>query len=177
MLKLIISRIRKPLFSALLSFCLILLLFSTVFAGRRVTSSSMEPTIKKGSAIMVNRLAYKKRPVRRGDVILFKEDGIDMVKRVIALPGEKVRFQDGFVIIGDRIYAEGYLSELTETNSNETFEVPKGTYFVLGDNRENSYDSRFMEEPYVKKKQIIGKVIAAFGKGSTGPIPSVETTE
>ena len=172
-----ISKTKKNIVAPLLLFLLILILFSCVFAGKKVISSSMEPALNKGSLILINRLAYKKREVKRGDIILFREDGVDAVKRVIALPGEKVRFQDGFVIIDDRLYAEEYLSDLVETNSNETFKVPKGCFFVLGDNREHSYDSRFSAEPYVKMSQIKGKVIAAFGKGSTGPIPSVETTE
>lgn len=160
-----------------LVFLTVFTLFHTVFVGREVLSKSMEPALKKGSAVLVNRLAYKKRRIRRGDIILFDHEGVDEIKRVIALPGEEINFLDGFVIINDKVYVEDYIDDSVETNSNERFTVPKGCYFVLGDNREDSYDSRFFEDPFVKKKHIKGRAFLALGKGSTGFIKTVKTSE
>ena len=167
----------KKIVYLLIPVIIILLLFRFLFFGAIVQSNSMSPALKKGTAIVASRMAYKSRKVKRGDIIIFNNDGEQTVKRVIGLPGEKIRFQDGFVIINDKVYDEEYISDNVETNSNEQFEVPKGSYFVLGDNREHSYDSRFTEDPYVKKSQITGKVFFSFGKGSTGVIPSVKTNE
>ncbi len=123
-------------------------------------SESMQPTIEAGSWGFFNGIAYAFKAPKRGDIISFysKELGEMLCKRVIGLPGDTVSFYDGYVYINDSLVYEEYIGEDVETNSaiNE-FVVPKGCYFVLGDNRENSYDSRYWDDPYVKKSAIKGK--------------------
>ncbi len=108
----------------------IILLKTVVFIGY-VPSASMEPTIKSGSMIIGSRI-YGTLDV--GDIIIFNHDGKQLVKRIAAGPG-------GSITVGDMTYI-----------------VPEDSYFVLGDNSENSYDSRYWTETYVKKKDVIAKL-------------------
>ena len=137
-----------------------LLVFRFVLIPGSVVSSSMEPTLMTGDWGFVNGLAYVFNEPKRGDIISFysREKNEIMTKRVIGLPGDTVSFYDGYVYINYGLVYEEYLGEDVETNSVITdFIVPEGCYFVLGDNREGSYDSRFWADPYVRKGDIKGK--------------------
>ncbi len=122
-------------------------------------SSSMEETILVGDTAIFNKL---NKEVERGDIITFthEELGNDLIgKRIIGLPNETVSFENGFVYIDDRKLDESaYIPDKVETNCIETFTVPEDCYFVLGDNRENSADSRIWNNPYVKAEDIEGKL-------------------
>lgn len=125
-----------------------------------VQSGSMEPSIPTGNTVVVNRLAYSKQDVKRGDIIFFESSEFNATfgKRVIGLPGDTVAFKDGYVVINGQYTDESaYIDENVETNCSKTFTVPDDCYFVLGDNREVSNDSRFWLEPYVKQEDIIGR--------------------
>lgn len=111
---------------------LVLVLFRTVFLLGYVPSESMEPTLEKGSYILGNRL-YKELKV--GDIVIFEHDGTVMVKRIAACPGEEI------TVDGIRYY------------------VPDDSYFMLGDNTDNSYDSRYWELPYISEDEIAAKMI------------------
>lgn len=139
-----------------------ILLFITNFIAihAKVPSGSMIPTIEIGDHFIVNRLAYLFGDVKRQDIIVFKGfDGTLMVKRVIGLPGDIVDLIDGEVHInGEPLDESAYLSEEVETwpSSYISFPllVPKGEYFVMGDNRGNSFDSRYFNT--IKEEAIIG---------------------
>ncbi len=74
------------------------------------------------------------------------------------MPGDKIRCKDGYVVVNDQFCDEtAYISSEIETNCSKEFEVPEGCYFLLGDNRENSNDSRYWQQPYVAKEKIVGK--------------------
>lgn len=140
------------------------LIFKLVLIPGTTVSNSMEPTIKTGDWGFSNGLAYVLKEPQRGDVIVFysKELGKILTKRVIGLPGDTVSFYDGYVYINDGLIREEYIDEDVETNSAiSDFIVPEGSYFVLGDNREYSYDSRFWSDPYVKRCDIKGKWMTA----------------
>ena len=127
-----------------------------------VPSSSMEPTLKVGDCGFANGLAYMFHEPERGDIVIVdsKELNEIIVKRVIGLPGDTVSFYDGYVYINDGLVYEDYIGADVETNSAVSdFIVPDGCYFVLGDNRDNSYDSRFWGNPFVKKDYIKGKYL------------------
>ena len=149
------------------------LAFKFVLIPGYVPSESMNPTLKTGDWGFANGLAYIIHEPERGDIIVFESDELNeiLIKRVIGLPGDTVSFYDGYVYINDGLVVEEYIGSDIETNSAvQDFIVPDGCYFVLGDNRENSLDSRFWNNPYVSKKDIKGKymfTILHLGSGKT----------
>lgn len=96
--------------------------------------------------------------IKRGDICVFKKTGENflLVKRVVGLPGEKVEMKDGTVYINDKKLKESYVS--SECDTNQVFYVPDNSYLFLGDNRANSSDARYWENPYINKKYIKGIV-------------------
>ncbi|MCR4904042.1 MAG: signal peptidase I [Butyrivibrio sp.] len=125
-----------------------------------VQSESMDPVLKVGNTVFYNRLAYINSEPQRGDVIAFysQEYGAYFGKRIIGVPGDVISFKDGYVVINNQFCDEtAYIDTDVETNCTKTFEVPEGCYFVLGDNRENSNDSRYWQEPYISADMIKGK--------------------
>ena len=123
-----------------------------------------------GDFTIANRLAYKHQTPQRGDIIFFEKDGELLSKRVIGIAGDTITFVDGKVVINDEVLDESeYLAEEIRTECEKTFEVPRNCVFVLGDNREDSYDSRYWDEPYVRLRDIEGKLISTIplGKNSS----------
>ena len=137
------------------------LFFKYILIFGYVPSTSMEPTVHKGTFVVVNGLSYLFEEPKRGDIVIFysEEREKTLIKRIIGLPGDTVAFEDGYVYINDGRYEESYLPEGTITQRFQTFQVPEDCYFVMGDNRENSYDSRVFLNPYIQKKCIKGKKI------------------
>ena len=117
-----------------------------------IPSGSMEPTLKPGDRVLVNKLSYDLHPIHRGDIVVFRrppsEAGDttirDLIKRVIGLPGDRIEARDGVVYINGQALKEPYLPAGTVTTTLPLTTVPSGQYFVLGDNRGNSKDSRFI---------------------------------
>lgn len=135
--------------------------FNFAVCNTVVMSGSMEPTLLTGDLVVFNRLSYVANDIQRGDIINFwsEEYGELFSKRVIGIAGDHIEFHDGYVFINDSKCIESYIQEGIETNSGKTFDVPEGTVFVLGDNRENSVDSRYFENPYIPVKDITGKYL------------------
>lgn len=126
----------------------------------KVVSSSMEPRIMTGDFCIFNRLAYVRNDIERGDIISFDHQGSVFIKRVIGLPGDNISFKDGDLYINGCLVDESsYIAEDIETNSSKEFTVPPGCYFVMGDNRENSIDSRLFTYPYIERDAIRGKYL------------------
>lgn len=132
-----------------------------------VKQTSMQDTLNPNDYIIMYRRAYSgdKEP-KRGDIVIFKselqdENGKDklLIKRVIGLPGDKITINDGKVYINDKEYDENYLKDGYTTGSVNNFKVPKGEYFVMGDNRVVSIDSRYSEVGCVKKDAIKGRAV------------------
>lgn len=138
------------------------IIFSMILIPGKIPSGSMEPTLNVGDIAVANGLAYLTKDPQRGDIVIFKADatGEDvLIKRVIGMPGDSLMFVDGYLYINGELVYEEYLPEDMETNSFKDFEVPEGCYFVMGDNRTSSYDSRSWENPYISKENIKGKMI------------------
>ena len=136
--------------------------FGFILQVSYIPTESMEPTIMTNDYCIFNRLAYKMKTPERGDVIQFKSDelGENLCKRVIGVGGDVITFVDGYVYVNGKLYDESaYIPIDIETNCTKSFEVPAGSYFVLGDNRESSFDSRFWENPYVKESDIESKMM------------------
>lgn len=125
---------------------LIYILLRTVFLIGYVPSASMEPTLHEGSFILGLRLYGEPKA---GDIIIFEKDGILLVKRIAACPGDQI----------DLSQLE-YMTSIPIPVQEETvLTVPEGCYFVLGDNAQNSWDSRYWEQPFVSGQQIVAKLI------------------
>ena len=135
-------------------------------AGMRVTmvGNSMESTVSDGSQILVNRFIDNVKSPKSGDVIVFLPNGNEKshyyVKRVIGVPGDKVQIKSGLLYVNGELYD----TEDTDTIKNagvaeEEITVGEDEYFVLGDNRNHSIDSRFAEVGIIPAASIAGKVI------------------
>ncbi len=129
-----------------------------------VQGSSMEPNFHNGEYLFVEKLSYDFRAPKRGDVVVFKyplDTSVDYIKRVIGLPGDQISIKNGQVFVNDQPLSENYLAPNQKTiilNGNETVysvTVPSGEYFMMGDNRDHSADSR--EGWLLPKKDIIGR--------------------
>lgn len=143
------------------------ILFFHVLIYGIIPTGSMEPTYMAGSVCLGSRLAYNFSDVQRGDIIIFRKERKQMVKRVVGMPGDKVLLSGGEVFINGAVLDEAaYLPNGTETfaaaGRASEFDVPVGCYFVLGDNRGNSGDSReWADFPFVPEGAIVGKVWGA----------------
>lgn len=122
-----------------------------------VPTSSMQNTIQINQQLLVLKDKFVQQ-YNRGDIVVFEQDGTLLIKRLIGLPGETIRISKGTVFVDGELLFEEYLS----SNSDEydkTFYVPEGSYLFLGDNREESFDARFWDNPYVNKNDLWGKAI------------------
>lgn len=125
-------------------------LYLFIMTPHEVVGNSMHPTYKNGEMLMANKVLYRIKKPARGDVIIFKySDNQDFIKRIIGLPGETVMLKDGKLYInGNMLNESNYLSSSIYTNGGEylkegeTITVPEGRFFVCGDNRPHSSDSR-----------------------------------
>jgi signal peptidase I len=151
---------------------LAMLVRTFLFQAFYIPSPSMEPTLWSGDRILVNKLSYQLHDVNRGDLVVFRSPpdsvagGEDLIKRVIALPGERVTSDGGRLLIGGGLLIEPYLPFQNGTadfgivpwcNVAEmgACTVPDGHVFVMGDNRANSRDSRFFGP--VPVESIVGR--------------------
>ena len=137
-----------------------IMLFQTV----TMQESSMEPTIAVGDRFFINRVVYKFSSPKRGDLIVFRTNASDdaalHIRRVIGLPGETIQISGGRILIDGEAYKEGkdfpMISNPGLASSSITLE--SGEYFVLGDNRNNSEDSRYADIGMIKNRYIAGKI-------------------
>ena len=145
----------------LIIFCVVFAMNKLVYINAVIPSESMQNTIMKGDRVLGNRLAYVKDDPERYDIVIFKypdDPSKIFIKRVIGLPGETVTVKDGKVYIDGKEQAQATSFCPEEmTGSFGPYKVPEDSYFVMGDNRNNSLDSRYWDNTYVKKEAILAK--------------------
>lgn len=141
-------------------------LYLFIMTPHEVVGNSMHPTYKNGEYLMANKITYRISEPQRGDVIIFKySDTQDFIKRIIGLPGDIILLTDGKIYVNNKLLPEtDYLDNTIYTNGGDylkegqTITVEEGEYFVCGDNRPHSSDSRTfgtIEETDIKGKAWI----------------------
>jgi signal peptidase I len=161
-----------------LSICVVIYIF--IATPNQIEGESMEPNFFEGEIILTNKLSEWLGPTQvgkqlgldynKGDVVVFQKPGYnDYLKRVIGVSGDKISLKDGFVYINGEKLIEGYLPPATFTRggsflkeNGEEKTVPEGKYFVMGDNRDNSHDSRYSDIGFVDRTWFKGKVILRY---------------
>lgn len=142
---------------------------SFLIVNAQVPTSSMENTIMAGDRVVALRTSYLFGEPQQGDVAIFRypDDPTGKtlyVKRVIGMPGDMVVVKDGDVYVNETLMEEPYIREKTIGNYGP-FLVPEGCYFMMGDNRNNSLDSRFWSDTFVEEDEMLGKVVFKYYKG------------
>lgn len=158
----IIKELLSYLIIIAISIAIAILLCNFVIINSRIPSGSMENGIQVNDRIIGYRLAYLSSGPERGDVIIFKypdDESQTFIKRVIGLPGDIVEIKDGHVYIGGEMLDEPYIKEPMKTYENLRYVVPADCYFVMGDNRNFSKDSRYWENTFVSREQVLAKAI------------------
>ncbi len=134
-----------------------------IIVNAKVPSASMETTVMTGDRLIANRLSYIFSEPQRYDIVVFKfpdDESKLYIKRIIGLPGETVHIVNGEVYIDDSTepLRTDFLHEPMRT-PDETYTVPEGCYFMMGDNRNHSSDSRFWDNKFVAEDKILGKAV------------------
>jgi signal peptidase I len=140
---------------------ILFLIINTVSARVRVDGVSMLPTLHNGEFVLVNKLAYRTGTPSRGDIIVFRSTtttDLDLIKRIIGIPGDKVSIQNGQVTINGQVLSEPYINAVP--NYDGDWQVPDGYLFVLGDNRNDSSDSHLWG--FLPENNIIGKALIIY---------------
>lgn len=154
---------RKTALLLVVPFCVVLVLFKFVLLSAFIPTTSMYPTLSSPCWTLNNRLSYKLGNMpKRGDIVIFQRDNGEktlFIKRIIGLPGDKIEIVQGKTYINGEALDEPYLMETPDETVNLSFEVPDGCYFMMGDNRNHSYDSRFWDEHFVPFDNIEAKLI------------------
>ncbi len=148
----------------IVAFALATLINKVIIMKVEVPSGSMQNTIMIGDRVFTFRLAYLISDPKRGDVIVFPypdDEKVDYIKRIIGLPGETIEGKDGLVYIDGKPLTEPYVRDKIDSDFGP-YIVPKDSYFMMGDNRNNSEDSRYWEHKFVSKDKIKGKAIVKY---------------
>ena len=148
----------KDLIQTIVLAALIFLVLNTLTSRVKVFNVSMQPTLKQGYLLLVNKMAYKWGEPKRGDIIVFHHAGRedqDYIKRVIGLPGDHIEISGGVVTVNGTPLTEPYIKEMPRYTLTET--VPNDKLFVLGDNRNQSDDSHSWG--FVDMEWVVGKAL------------------
>ena len=142
---------------------IIVLLFKQfVITPASVVGTSMDPTLKNNDVLLVDRISYKFKNIERFDIIIINHSNPKhLIKRVVGLPGESVKYENGFLYVDGKKIEEPFLDGILTKDFNiEEIgynTIPNDKYFVVGDNRNNSNDSREVEIGLIDKNSVLGK--------------------
>ena len=146
------------------AFIIVFILTNFVLINANVPTSSMNDTIPTGARLFASRLHTALGEIKRGDVIIFKypdNNNTIYVKRTIGLPGDTIEGKDGEVYVNGEKLEEPYIKAKINSNFGP-YTVPENSYFMLGDNRNNSRDSRYWNDTFVTRDEIMGKAIIQY---------------
>ncbi|MEP7103875.1 MAG: signal peptidase I [Candidatus Dojkabacteria bacterium] len=166
--------------SVVIAIAICIAVYVFIATPNQIDGESMEPNFTNSEIIITNKLTewlgssdFGKNAgldYQRGDVVVFQKPGNeDFIKRIIGIPGDKVAIKDGYVYLNGKKVIESYLQPSTFTRGGNFIEegavereIPVGKYFVLGDNRNNSHDSRFLDIGFINRDWLKGKVILRY---------------
>ena len=148
---------KKDALSYLVIILVVVLIRTFIITPIRVVGSSMDKTLKQGEILLLEKVD---KSYKRYDIVVIKEGNERIIKRIIGMPGESIKIVEGVIYINGEAIEDKYASTYTEDFSLSKFDlevIPEDSYFVLGDNRKISKDSRLLGP--INKKQIQGKAI------------------
>ncbi|HHX61026.1 MAG TPA: signal peptidase I [Epulopiscium sp.] len=147
---------------------IVLIITTFAFQNMYVVGSSMNPTLKNGEMVLINKLTYLKKDPNRNDIVAFKHvdssnNEMNIVKRIIGVPGDTIEMVNNVLYLNDERF-DHFVKEYNQSdpflkgNMDYPIKVPENAYFVLGDNKANSVDSRYLEIGMIPKQEIEGKI-------------------
>lgn len=161
----IVHEILSYVFIIAAAFVLAVLTNHFLIVNAKIPSGSMIPTIQEGNRIIGNRLAYINSDPKRGDIVVFyypDDESQKFIKRIIGLPGETIYIADGIVYIDGQPLDESEYLTVETYGVSGPFTIPDNCYFMLGDNRNSSNDSRFWVNHFVSRDKIIAKALFCY---------------
>lgn len=141
--KIIVSTFKEIFQTALISLAIFFFVYVFLIQPHRVKGDSMMPNFVDGELLLTEKVSYRVSKPQRGDVIVFRAPtarNLDFIKRIIGLPGETIKVEDGSVFVNEEKIDENYIKVPSEGNNN--WKLAEDQYFVMGDNRGSSSDSR-----------------------------------
>lgn len=155
------KEIKSWLVDIIKAFVIVWILTNFVLINANVPTGSMNDTIPTGARLFASRLHTKFGEIERGDIIIFKypdDENVIYVKRAIGLPGDKVEGLNGEVYVNGEKLEEPYIKDKIAYDFGP-YNVPEDSYFMMGDNRLNSNDSRYWVNTFVNKELVMGEVL------------------
>ncbi len=169
------ERLRREIVSWVWVILIFLFIHGSIVQARVIPSGSMEQTLLVGDHLLVDRLGYSAeipftgigsalwREPQRQQIVVFRRPGqADFVKRIIGMPGDTVEVRNGAVYINGELLKEPYVYNGRPFENAGPWHVPPGHYFMMGDNRGNSNDSRMWDDPFVPREDIIGTPLVIY---------------
>lgn len=158
----VVKEILGWIWAIAVAFVIAALIRTYIFEQVEIPTGSMIDTLRIHERFVVNKLIYRFKPIRRGDIVVFKypdDPSETYVKRVIGVGGDIVEIRDGNLYVNGAMQIEPYIKEPMDPQRDfGPFVVSEGHYFMMGDNRNDSNDSRYWKHKEVKQSDIIGKL-------------------
>lgn len=154
------SNVVRTILSYIFIIVIVILIRMFIFDPVRVDGTSMDTTLKSGEIMILNKIYYRKNDIKRFDIVVVDEGDRDIIKRVIGMPGETIAYRKNKLYINGKEMPDPYPSSKTDDFTIEEVghtKIPSDSYFVMGDNRSVSADSRLAEIGVIKKDKILGR--------------------